>query len=343
MILGRNHAILENNLTFIKAYPVRKEKGFCMKKIEKVSLIGLGAMGAFFAPALYKTLGDNFRVIADGSRKERLETKGVTINGVNYKFPIVTPDAAKDPADLVIIAVKGYNLEQAILDIRGQIGSDTLILSVLNGVDSEQKVIEAYGEKQVLYSFMRISIVMKDGIADFNPEKGQVHFGEKRNKVYSERVLAVKELMERSNIRYIIEEDMLYGIWNKFMCNVGENLTCALLGVPFGAFRDSEHANAIRKGAMREVIRIANASGILLSEEDIERQEATIKVLPYENKPSTLQDLEISRRTEIDMFAGTVVRLGREFGIETPICEMFLHGIHVLEEKNEGTIQNAPY
>lgn len=309
-----------------------------MKKIEKVSLIGLGAMGVFFAPALYETLGEQFRVIAEGSRKERLETKGVTVNGVNYKFPILTPDTENDPADLVIIAVKGYSLEQAIRDIRNQVGEDTLILSVLNGVDSEEKVIEAYGEEHVLYSFMRISIVMKDGIADFDPQKGQVHFGEKENEVYSDRVLAVQELMERSGIRYTIEKDMLHGIWNKFMCNVGENMTCALLGIPFGAFKVSENANAIRKGAMREVIQIANATGVDLGEADIEKQEATIQVLPYANKPSTLQDLEISRRTEIDMFAGTVVRLGKQYGIDTPICEMFLHGIRVLEEKNEGVI-----
>lgn len=74
-----------------------------MKKIEKISLIGLGAMGVFFAPRLFETYGENFRVIADGERKRRLETKGVTVNGVNYKFPIVTPKEQGDPADLILI------------------------------------------------------------------------------------------------------------------------------------------------------------------------------------------------------------------------------------------------
>ena len=78
-----------------------------MKKIEKISLIGLGAMGVFFAPRLFETYGENFRVIADGERKRRLETKGVTVNGVNYKFPIVTPKEQGDPADLILIGVKG--------------------------------------------------------------------------------------------------------------------------------------------------------------------------------------------------------------------------------------------
>ena len=98
-----------------------------MKHIEKISLIGLGAMGVFFAPRLYETYGENFRVIANGERKERLENKGVTVNGINYKFPIITPDVMGDEADLIIIGVKGYSLEQAIEDIRNQVGKNTLI------------------------------------------------------------------------------------------------------------------------------------------------------------------------------------------------------------------------
>ena len=88
-----------------------------MKDIKKVTLIGLGAMGVFFAPRISEKLGADFRILADGARKERLERKGVTVNTINYRFPIITPDVEGDPADLVIIAVKGYDLEQAIRDI----------------------------------------------------------------------------------------------------------------------------------------------------------------------------------------------------------------------------------
>lgn len=312
-----------------------------MKRIERVSLIGLGAMGVFFAPRLYRLLGEHFTVIAEGERKRRLETKGVTVNGVNYRFPIVTPDQSNTPADLILVCVKYHQLEQAVQDIRGQVGPDTIILSILNGIDSEDYFIREYGESHVLYSFMRMSIVMEDGVADFDPYWGKLHFGEKKNDVkngrLSERVLAVKELMERADIPYQIEEDMLHGIWFKYMCNIGENQTCALLGVPFGAFHSNAHANAIRVGAMREVVAVANRLGVAIGEAEIERQERTIPTIPAPNKPSTLQDLEAGRKTEIEMLAGTVLRLGREYGVPTPINEMFYHGIRVLEEKNMRT------
>ena len=310
-----------------------------MQKIKKLSLIGLGAMGVFFAPRLAAAYPEGFRVIADGERKRRLEEKGVIVNGVNYKFPIITPEEKGDPADLILIGVKGYGLDQAIEDIRNQVGEETLIISLLNGVDSEEKLVKSFGEKHVLYGYMRMSVVMKDGKADFDPYWGKIHFGEKLNKEYSERVLAVKEVFDKADIPYEIDEDMLKGIWFKFMCNIGENMTCALLGIPFGGFHVSDHANWVRIEAMKEVAAIAQKKGISIGKEEIEMQNKTILTIPYPNKPSTLQDLEAFKHTEIDMFAGTVIQMGRELGIPTPICEMFYHGIHVLEEKNDGIIR----
>ncbi len=311
-----------------------------MKDIKKVTLIGLGAMGVFFAPRISEKLGADFRILADGARKERLERKGVTVNTINYRFPIITPDVEGDPADLVIIAVKGYDLEQAIKDIRNQVGKDTIILSVLNGVESEKQVAAVYGEEHVLYSYMRISIVMKDGKTEFDPHKGSIHFGDLKNdpEHYSENVLAVKNLFDLCGIDYKVDADMLKGIWFKFMCNVAENMTCAMFGVPFGAFQKSDDANYFRHKAMWEVIHVANKLGIDIGQNEIDRQEHTIGRLPYENKPSTLQDLEIGKHTEVDMFAGTVVRLGKELGVETPVCECFLHGIHLIEDRMFGVI-----
>ncbi|MBR5267505.1 MAG: ketopantoate reductase family protein [Lachnospiraceae bacterium] len=311
-----------------------------MKKIEKVTLIGLGAMGVFFAPRISEKLGANFRILASGARKERLEQKGVTVNGINYRFPIITPDVEGDPADLVIIAVKGYDLPQAIEDIKNQVGPDTIILSVLNGVESEKQVAAVYGWEHMLYSYMRVSIVMKDGKTDFNPELGVIRFGDAKNDPanLSENVLACKELFDACNIKNKVDDDMLKGIWFKFMCNVAENMTCAMFGVPFGAFQKSDDANYFRNAAMWEVIKIANKLGIEIGQEEIDRQNHTLGRIPYENMPSTLQDLKNGKHTEVDMFAGTVVRLGKELGVETPICEMFYHGIRLIEARMFGEI-----
>lgn len=308
--------------------------------IKKVTLIGLGAMGVFFAPKLEAGLEKgHFRVLAGGKRKEKLEANGVTINGVTHRFSIITPEATGDTADLVIIAVKDAALPQAINDIKNQVGEHTQILCVMNGVDSEERVAKVYGWKHVLYAYMRVSINMHDGAANFDPDMGKVHFGEAKNTCLSARVEQISALFDRCQIGYRVDEDMIRGLWFKFMCNVGENLTCALLQIPFGAYRVSEHANEIRCQAMWEVIHVANKLDINLGQADIDRQEKSIQRIPFHNKPSTLLDLEAARKTEVEMFAGKVVALGRKVGVDTPLNWMFYHAIKVCEEKNAGLFE----
>jgi len=311
-------------------------------EIKSASLIGLGAMGSFFAPRMEAYLGkDKFSVIADGTRKERLEKNGVTLNGINHHFTIREPEEKGGSVDLIIIAIKDNGLEQAMKDIHNLMGENTQILCVMNGVESEEKVAAVYGWNHVLYSYMRISIVMKDGVADFNPNGGNVHLGEALNTEYSERVNIIRSFFEKCGIPYEIDEDMKKGMWFKFMCNIGENMTCALFGIPFGAFCVSEDANVIRRGAMREVAQIAQKVGIDIGEKEIEFQETSVRKIPFLNKPSTLQDLEGHKKTEVEMFAGTVIRLGKELDVPTPINWLFYHGIKVYEQKNDGLFEKT--
>jgi 2-dehydropantoate 2-reductase len=181
---------------------------------------------------------------------------------------------------------------------------------------------------------MRISIVMKDGTADFDPNSGMIHFGEAENTIYSGRVCALIDLFDASHIRYVIDKDMIEGLWFKYMCNVSENLTCTLLGIPYGMFLKSEEANNIRLAVAQEVFHVAKAKGISISQEEMDGQIETIRIQPHSNIPSTLQDLEAGRKMELDVFAGKMIEMGKETGVPTPMCWMLLNGIKVLEQKS---------
>ena len=309
-----------------------------MKQIKSATLIGLGAMGAFFTPGLQKVLGDDFRVIADGQRKKRLE-RGVTINGEDYRLSIVEPGEHTGPADLVIIAVKGYALEEALGQVANQVGPDSILLPVLNGLSCARQTGAVYGMDKVLYASMWVASSMENGVAHFDTQRGLIRFGEAKNDVWSDRVKALADLFDRAGIRYSVEPDMLRCLWVKFMGNVSENLPCALLGVPYGAYRPGSEADAIRKALMAEVAAVAKAeAGVEITEADrAARDQVTYGQNPA-NRPSTLQDLERGKKTEVDLFAGAMVELGTKHGIPTPYSELMLHGIRVREEKNAGTI-----
>lgn len=309
-----------------------------MREIETVTLVGLGAMGAFFTPGLTAALGSGFRVLAEGERKKRLE-RGVAINGQPVPVHVVEPGDDTGPADLVIIAVKDYALDQALAQMANQVGPDTILLPVLNGMTCVHRTGAVYGPEKVLHASMWVAASMDDGVAVYDSEHGLIRFGEAKNDTLSPRVQAVEALFRRAGIRYKIEPDMVRCQWLKFMGNVSENLPCALLGVPYGAYQMGGGADALRQAAMGEVAAVAKAAaGVELGAADMAVRDGVVARQDPASRPSTLQDLDRKKPTEVDLFAGYVVELGRQYGVPTPVCQVLLHGIHVLEAKNRGEV-----
>ena len=108
----------------------------------------------------------------------------------------------------------------------------------------------------------------------------------------------------------------------------------AILGAGVGCYSDSAHIKAISDGLRRELEAIAAAKGIDLSKAAAASTHGS--TVPPTARYSTLQDLDAGRHTEIDMFSGALMRMGRELGIPTPYNEYTYHMIKALEEKNDG-------
>ena len=119
-----------------------------MKKIKTVSLIGLGALGLLFSESFASAASpDGFRVIADESRQARYRKEGLYNNDKLLSFNMFRPDEPCEPADLLIFAVKYTQLPQAIVDTALHVGEQTIILSFLNGISSEEDIRAVFGDK----------------------------------------------------------------------------------------------------------------------------------------------------------------------------------------------------
>lgn len=302
-----------------------------MRKIEKTALIGMGAVGAFVAPKLTKELGENFFVIADGNRARKLE-KGILINGEQYRPKTVSPESA-ERVDLLIFAVKNTHLGRAIEDAAPFCGEGTVVISILNGIDSEEKIKDAIPHANVLKAVIRVPAINKDGVINMPEKSGYISLGKSETGKQEEQLACVAELFDRAGIKYKIPEDMERDMWLKFMCNVSENLPCALLGLSYGAFKKDENLEKMRVKICEEVLNVAKCAGVDLRDEDIKTAGEKVKLLPESGKPSTLQDIEAGRKTEVDSFAGKVTELGEKYGVQTPYCEFLLHSIKILENK----------
>lgn len=302
-----------------------------MKSIEKIAIIGLGGVGSAYASRLLDLKPEGVRVIAGGERAARYRENGFVINGKRYDFDYYCPEEQCDPADLIVVAVKSYALAQAVKDMRNHVGEDTIILSLLNGITSEEILAAAYGEEKVLHGFcIGIDAIHERNMIGY-ARTGKVKFGEKENRELSPKVLAVKQLFDNAGIPYEIPEDMLREQWWKFMVNVGINQASAVLRADYKVFWEVPEARKLMDSAMWEVVRLSQQLGVNLTEKDIERWYEVFYTLEPTGKTSMLQDIEAGKRTEIDLFAEAVCGLGRQYGIETPVNEVLLNIIKSLE------------
>ena len=303
-------------------------------KIRSVAVLGAGAVGSYIIWGVSKCKDIKLGVIAEGERAERLTRNGCMINLETYHPEVWTPEEAKD-VDLIIVALKYGALPGALDSLQRSVGEHTTVMSLMNGVDSEELIAAEIGASHVLPSLIKIAS-HKEGIGYcFNPETTiGIIFGELEAPYYSARVRAIEELFENAGMRYRITEDIEAEIWSKFRLNVSNNLPQAVLGAGVGCYQDSVHMRAISTGLRRELEAVAEAKGIDLSKADTSSNHGS--AVPPTARYSTLQDLDAGRHTEIDMFSGALMRMGKELGIPTPYNEYTYHMIKALEEKNDG-------
>ena len=283
----------------------------------KVRIIGAGAVGAVVGWKLYKHADLAF--IVDEERKERY-SGGLAVNGEVIDFRFLTP-AEADTADLLIFAVKNFSLEDAADEASPFVGENTVILSLLNGIEAEEKLSERFGAEKVLYGFITDLSSVHDGTeTTCFSGGGNIVFFEKDN-TRSARVEEIAALFDEAGQRYTIPENIMHEKWWKFMLNTCFNTLSAILIADYAAISsNSDFIRAVRLEA-REVQTVAKKEGVIITQDDIEEMIRRVTALQDHGKTSMLQDVLSHRETENRYFAGAVSRLGKKHSVETPISD----------------------
>ena len=303
-------------------------------KIKKVAVLGAGAVGSYVIWGLSSRNDIELGVITEGERAERLKQNGCTINGKIY-HPEVWNPRETDAVDLLIVALKYGSLSAALESIQKATTENTVIMSLMNGVDSEEIIAEKVGVEHLLPAVIKVASHKEEDGYHFDPETTiGIIFGELTAPYDSDRIRAIEELFKDTGIHFRATEYAREEMWSKFRLNVCNNLPQAILGAGVGCYRDSVHMKAISDGLKGELEAIAHAKGIDLSK--TEASSGRGSAVPPSARYSTLQDLDAGRHTEIDMFSGALIRMGKELGIPTPYNEYTYHMIKALEEKNDG-------
>ena len=303
-----------------------------MQKIHRVAILGGGAMGAFLASRFFDADSFSTEMIARGRYNDRLRSRGLVVNGKQYSMPVVHPDEATVPADLIVVALKHHHLKDAVHDLKKLVGSATIIISVMNGLDSEDYIGSIYGMDKVLYTISVGIDAVREGNQITYTKPGVLYFGELRNTRPSQRVLRVQEAFDRAEIPYETPEDMNRMLWWKLMVNAGINQASAVMGAPYGVFQSSQDAQGLMEALMREVIELAKVVGVDLKDQDLDQWYGFLNSLSPQGKSSMLQDIETGRKTEVEIFSGKIVELSSVHGVPTPVNRTVMQIIKVLEQ-----------
>lgn len=300
-----------------------------IQKIQSVGIIGLGALGVLFAQRLTAS-GTDVRVIADEARAARYRAEGVCCNGEDVALCYVTPAQAQ-AVDLLIFATKAGGLQGAMETAAGFVGADTLILSVLNGVSSEQEIAARFGAQNVLYCTAQGMDAVKTGNSLTYAHAGMIVLGEREPGAVTPRVQAVADFLNAHGVCAQAVPDMVRRQWGKLMLNVGLNQSVMVFEGNYGTVQKPGKPRDVMIGAMREVQQISRLEGYPITDEEFDAWVDMVGGLSPEGKPSMRQDGEAHRKSEVELFAGTIVRLALKHGVDVPVNRWLYDTIHNME------------
>ncbi len=298
--------------------------------MKNVLFIGLGAIGTSIA-SQFSNAQYNFSVLCDTPRKERYQQNGFIVNNKRYDFHYVTNKEYENKADLIIISVKYHHLKVAIKQLAGLVGENTMIISLLNGIDSEEIIAKQFGHERVIYAYIyNIDATKVQNVITYS-KKGIIVFGEKDGSA-TNRIDRLKGILTEAEISHEVSNDIIRNMWWKFMVNIGMNQTTAILRAPYRTIQKISYAQKLVKAAMREAIEISKSLNINLSEEDIDKSFNMLMDFSPDGKTSMLQDVEAKRKTEVEMLSGKLCLLGEQFNIPTPVNHLFFNLIKSIEK-----------
>lgn len=308
----------------------------------RVAVFGTGGVGGYFGGRLAQA-GTPVSFIARGTHLDAMRRDGLRVESVRGDFHLDRVDATADPAevgevDLVIVAVKTWQLPEVGEAIRPLLGPDTAVLTLQNGVDAPSVLGAIVGRERVVPGVARIfSAVGAPGLIRHVGGPASITFGEENGQP-SARVDRLRDALRDAGVAAEVPDDVQAALWEKFIFVVPMGGLGALSRAPVGVLRSIPETRRLLEEAMREIEAVAAARGIGLDAGIVERTLGLVDAQPEAGTTSLQRDITAGRRSELDAWTGAVVRLGAEAGVPTPLNGMIYHALLPLERRARGEL-----
>lgn len=304
-------------------------------EIRKIAIVGMGALGVMYGDFLTRKLGkESVEFVANKERIQKYKEEGLFCNGKPCDFVLADEDETGNPADLLIFAVKATALDTAIHTARNKVSDNTIIISVLNGITSEEIIGKVYGMDKIIHCVVQGMDVIKTGNQVSYTQFGQFCIGiteESDNK--KQKLQAVIDLFNKVDMPYTLEKDIIKRLWSKFMLNVGVNQAVMIYEGTYATVQKPGKARDLMQNAMKEVMALAQKEKVNVTQEDFDYYVKLIDSMNPNGMPSMRQDGLAHRKSEVELFAGTVIALAKKHNMDVPVNKEIYETILKMESE----------
>jgi 2-dehydropantoate 2-reductase len=283
--------------------------------------MGAGGVGAYLGSRL-ALAGAEVHLIARGAHLAAMRERGLTIvtpEGERSTHDVrATDDPAEiGPVDVVLFLVKSYDTETAASRLPPLIGDDTVVISLQNGIDNEDRIAAVVGDGHVAGGAAYIlSAIEAPGVVRSN--EARIVVGELQPGPPTPRIERFVDAARAGGIHASASSNVRLTKWQKYVLLVAFSAVTATTQLTVGDLRRSPAASAMMKAIMHEAWLVGRALGVLLADDHVERSHALVLEQADDEGTSLRHDLVTGHRMELDALQGTLMRLGRETDIPTP-------------------------
>ena len=289
----------------------------------KIAVVGAGGVGGYFGARL-AAAGSDVAFIGRGAHLAAMQERGLAVLsplGDVYLEKVKAADnpATVGPVDAVLFAVKLYDTESAGAGLRPLLGPDTVVVSLQNGIDSEDRLGAIIGAERVAGGIAYISATIETpGVIRHLNRQAKLAFGELGDRG-SSRLEPLLAACRNAGFEAELNSSIETAIWEKFVFLAALAAATGGARLPIGPLVTDADTRALIADAMREVVAVGQAKGVALDPSIVDRSLAFMQTLPPDMKASLAHDLDKGNRLEIEGLSGAVVRLGASLGVATPV------------------------
>ncbi len=308
-----------------------------------ILVYGLGAIGITFATFL-KESGNNVY----GKVKDKNFPKNLYIDGIWGKHSAEL-DGISDNIldfkdinlDLIILAVKSYDTEKALNDIKKILKPNSIVLLTQNGYGNYELAVKIIGKEHTLLGRVIFGAkVIDKGKVRITVNADDVRIGQPDNAIDKKVILKIVEKINKAGIPTSYSPDVYKILWDKILYNCALNPLGAILECSYGELADNKNTRLIMNKIIEEIFLVAKLNNIQLNWNNAEEYIDFFynKLVPPTRNhfPSMYYDIQTGKRTEIDALNGAIVKLAEKVGIKAPTNETIVNLIKFKEKKGDS-------